>query len=495
METCSSSAFGEGRWRSLACSLLKVWRSTRRWRRQVTILEDKRALSTSAHSLPYELSLRENFSWTFVGNVVYAGCQWGMLVILGKLGSPEMVGKFALGLTVTAPVIMFTRLQLTDVQATDARHEYLFGDYLGLGLITMALSLLVIAGIALVSGYRWETTLVILTIGIARAFESISEIFYGLLQQRERMDRIAKSMMGRGLLSLVALGVGVCLTGSVFWGGVGMAITWALMLVAYDIPSGVLMLNLLPQPGGAGPDKGKQEARLRPRWELRTLAMLAWLALPLGFVMMLESLNYNVPSYFVERYLGEGALGIYAAIAYLQRAGTTVVFALGRSGSPRLAKYYAAGNSRAFLTLLLRLVGIGALLGSVGVLVAFVAGREVLTLLYRPEYARQDLFVLLMVAAGISYLASFLRYGMLAARRFRAQVPLFAFVVGTAVLACFWLIPSGGLRGAAIAFTITMVVQAGGSLIIVVRALHALSRRQESGWVPSAGEGIGALRN
>ena len=59
----------------------------------------------------------------------------------------------------------------------------------------MALSLLVIAGIVLVSGYRWETALVILTVGIARAFESISEIFYGLLQQRERMDRIAKSMM------------------------------------------------------------------------------------------------------------------------------------------------------------------------------------------------------------------------------------------------------------------------------------------------------------
>ena len=55
---------------------------------------------------PVALSLRANFSWTFVGNVVYAGCQWAMLVVLAKLGTPEMVGQFALGLAISGPVIM-----------------------------------------------------------------------------------------------------------------------------------------------------------------------------------------------------------------------------------------------------------------------------------------------------------------------------------------------------------------------------------------------------
>ena len=38
-------------------------------------------------------SLRWNFSWTFVGNIIYSGCQWGMLVVLAKVGNPEMVGQ------------------------------------------------------------------------------------------------------------------------------------------------------------------------------------------------------------------------------------------------------------------------------------------------------------------------------------------------------------------------------------------------------------------
>ena len=81
-----------------------------------------------------------------------------------------------------------------------------------------------------------------------------------------------------------------------------------------------------------------------------------------------------------------------------------------------------------------------------------------------------------MVGAGSAYLALLLGYGMIAARYFCAQIPLFAFVTGTAILACLWLIPSHGLCGAATAFIITMVVQAGGSLVIVVYALRALHR-------------------
>jgi O-antigen/teichoic acid export membrane protein len=206
------------------------------------------------------------------------------------------------------------------------------------------------------------------------------------------------------------------------------------------------------------------------------LAKLAWLALPLGLVMMLISLNTNIPRYFVQRYLGERGLGIFAAIAYLQVAGTTVVGALGRSASPRLARYYATGDGPSFRRLLLKLAGIGALLGGAGVLAALVAGRELLTLLYGPEYVQRDTFAWLMVAAGIAYVASFLGYGMTAARYFRIQLPLFALVTAATGMACLLLVPAYGLRGVAVALVISSIVQAGCSLAVVAYALWRLRR-------------------
>lgn len=425
------------------------------------------------------LTLRRNFSWTFIGNAVYAACQWGMLIVLAKLGSPEMVGQFTLGVAITAPVVMFTNLQLRAVQATDAKRQFLFSDYLGLRLFATGLALLIIAGITLAASYRWETALVILLVGLAKAVESISDVFYGLIQQHERMDRIAVSLMIKGPLSLLLLGIGVHLSGSVVWGAVGLVVAWSVVLVGYDIRSGVLMLkNTLHRPKIMG---RHQLVVPKPHWHLSTLRKLVWLALPLGFVMMLISLNTNIPRYFIEHSLGERELGIFAAIAYLMVAGNMVVSALGESASPRLAKYYAVGDSKAFRILLLKLVGIGALLGGIAILVALVAGKEILSILYQPEYAQHSyLFVWLMVAAGIGYISSFLGYGMTAARYFRIQMPLFALVTTISAIACLWLIPSIGLQGAAIALIVAAIVQGSFSLGVIIYALHRLNKHSEN---------------
>lgn len=152
------------------------------------------------------LSLRKNFSWTLIGNIIYFASQFGILIILAKLGTTQMVGRFSLGLAIRAPVMIFANMALRPVQATDAKREYLFCDYLGLRLITTFLALLVIATISFIGGYGKETSLVILIVGIAKAFEAISDVYYGPLQQHERMDRIAKSLMIKGPLALIIVG-------------------------------------------------------------------------------------------------------------------------------------------------------------------------------------------------------------------------------------------------------------------------------------------------
>lgn len=416
------------------------------------------------HNQPFvRLSLRANFSWTFVGNVVYAACQWGMLMALAKLSSPGMVGIFALGLAITGPMFMFANLHLRTIQATDARQEYQFRDYLGVRLATTMLALLAIAGITQAVGYPWETGVVIIAVGCAKAFESISDIFYGLLQRLERMDRIAVGMMLKGMASLLALAVGVYLSGSVFWGVVGMAGAWAAVLALYDIPQGLYALRHSPA--------SQAPAALSAR--VAVAARLAWMALPLGIGILLVSLSTAIPRYFVERILGAESLGIFAAIAYIQAAGTTVISALAAAANPRLAQHYARNDAHAFRALLYRLVAIALALGSAGALVAWLIGSWILTLIYRPEYgAYNHIFVLVMVAAGIGYVGWFVGDAMTAVRRLRAQALLFLTMTIATIGACAWLIPPFGLTGAALATMVTSVIQAVGGLLIVERALR-----------------------
>jgi len=420
------------------------------------------------------LSLRANFSWTFAGNVIYSACQWAMLVVLAKLGSKEMVGLFTLGLAVTAPVMMLTNLQLRGIQATDARREYVFGHYLGLRLLTTLLALVVITGIVIISAPGWLPALVILAVGVAKAFESFSDVIYGLLQQHERMDRIATSMMIKGPLSLAALAAGVYLTHSVLWATLGLALTWALVMAGYDIGSAIVVLR----PSQTARTDGPGPHALWPMWDLRSLVALAWLALPAGIVMALLSLSVNTPRLFVAHYLGTDELAIFASMAYVLVAGATLTTALGQAAAPRLSQYFAAGNVRAFRALLTKLLGIGVVLGGAGVLVGLVAGRAVLTLLYRPSYAGHvDAFVWLLVAAGLEYIASFLGYALTAARYLRIQVPIFIVVIAFMLAAGPFIIPAHGMVGAAWVFGGSFVLQIPLEGVVIVYALKKRARQ------------------
>ncbi len=111
-----------------------------------------------------------------------------------------------------------------------------------------------------------------------------------------------------------------------------------------------------------------------------------------------------------------------------------------------------------------------------------VAGRPILTLLFGPEYATQsEVFVWLMLGAGVSYFASFCGYAATAARYFKLQPVLFGVCAAATIILCAVLIPSRGILGAAQAILLTFLVQ------LVLMAIYlAYPRRATSRSEPDA---------
>jgi len=380
-------------------------------------------------------SLRKDFAWILVGNSVYAASQWGIVMALAKLSSVTAMGQLALGMAVTAPIFLFTNLNLRLVLATDGGHQYAFRAYLRLRLLTTASALVLASAIALGGGYRPETATFIGLVGALKAIESISDLYYGLQQLQQRMQRVAVSMILRGVCSL-ALFTGVLMMG----GTPEMAVAaigavWLAVLLGYDTTrSG-------PEPSPARPDTPH-----------RTVARMVKLSLPLGLAAMLLSFNTNIPRYFLERRWGERDLGIYSALAFFVVAGSVLMNALCQSAMTRLANFYREGRREEFWRLLKRLAGLAAGIGGFGVALSAMAGHDLLILLYRSEYAEHaSVLVLLMVGGTVQYFGSCFGVAITAMRLFRVQMWIHA-VTTVVTLACAWpLVRTWGLAGAACA--------------------------------------------
>ena len=116
------------------------------------------------------------------------------------------------------------------------------------------------------------------------------------------------------------------------------------------------------------------------------------------------------------------------------------------------------------------LVAIG--MASATVLFGFLFGKQFLTIAYKQNYAQQPVvFIWLMIVAGSDMISSMLQHGVIAVRRFKSQVPLYACSLSACFVACWFLVPKYGMKGAAWAMLLSVIAKIIGSLIIIRIAL------------------------
>ena len=392
-----------------------------------------------------------------------------MLIVIARLGTPETVGRFALAVAISAPVILFASLNLRIVQATDTSADCRFSHYFTLRLLLLGMAVAVILVGAQVGGAAAGSFPLLALVTATKVFDWISDVIYGELQRQERLNRIAVSRIIQGTLQLGALAITLALTRNLLWAVGAMALVSGMVTATYDAAS----VRSFVSPGVFWRECREIVATLVTAPRKSPLLPLVWLALPMGFVALLDQLLVNVPRYFIQVHCGTEALGYFAAIASLMLVGAFLVGAVADTLRPRLAQSYAT-DRRTFVNLLGKMLGIGVVLAAAPIIVAMAWGSQLLALVFGPEYAgQQQLFFSLMCAAGAWYLAGFLYTAATAARKFAIQAPLLLITAGATAAACFIMVPKQGIAAAGWAFCIGMMVRLVGSLLVVIHVLRA----------------------
>jgi O-antigen/teichoic acid export membrane protein len=389
-------------------------------------------------------SIPRNVAWTASSSVVYALCQWGMLVAFARLATPEALGQFAFALAVSAPVMMFLQLQLRTVQVTDTIGRFEFADYLTLRVTASVAGLLSVVAIAAAMGLGRPGIVIAALVAGIKLVDGLADVLYGAWQKLERLDIPAALLVTNGAVSLTALAFAL-------WAGAPVAAAVA----------GSLAGSIAALAGAAWLTRTRLRVSFAPSvGAFRRISEMAGVALPLGVVMALISLTSNIPRYFIQARLGERELGIFAALTYVTAAGMTVVSAVGNSLTPAMAGDFDRADGRAFARRFWMLLAIAAGIGVSGFVTAALFARPVLRAVYGEEYAQSaGVFVHAMALGTVTYMAAAVGFAMSAAKCFRAQVPMFVLVVATVLAGSAAWIPSSGLHGALSALMAGAAVQ------------------------------------
>lgn len=383
-------------------------------------------------------SLRLNLVYAMSGRVVFALTQFGILSVVAHLGTTEDVGAMTLASAIVTPLFFLTSMGMRDVHAVDDLDHFTRADYVALrafgGGVAVLLTAAIVLGFYGASG--WLVQAAAIAFALVKFFGAQSSLNHGIFQRAERLDFVALSNVSRGVFGLAVFA-------AAFWASRDLplallfeALAWYLVFLVVDRT----FLGRLRARTAFAELRG-----VRPAKVLR----LAWWVLPVGVSLWLTRAAQSAPPIVLERHTDLATVGVFGALAYVHTAVSMFSGTLGSASAARLRRYYRGGKRRGFARLTAKLVALSALIGALGVAIAWFGGDALLNLLFGEAYRQRDLFTIIMLGSAISIVASPLVSAVTAGQAFRLRLVNAGVGFGVGVAAAVLLVPPFGAAGAA----------------------------------------------
>ena len=154
--------------------------------------------------------------WNLAGGALNAGQSALILIILSRVLTTDECGIFSLAYAVASLALTFGMFGVRNFQASDAHEKYNFDDYKTSRVVTSLLMIIYIiyAGVkgVIFLDYSLYKCTIIGLVGLLKTIDAIEDVFHGRLQQKGRLDIVAKSILIRYILYFVSASITVILT-------------------------------------------------------------------------------------------------------------------------------------------------------------------------------------------------------------------------------------------------------------------------------------------
>lgn len=407
-----------------------------------------------------ELRLHHALGYAIAGQLGYVLSQMAVLAALAQFRGPEAVGEFGLALALTTPAFMFITMGGKGSQASDVTQRYSFAEYAGLVIGIAALA--TIASIA--AGWFLAPTqsafLIVFVVALTKAAEAISTLSYGAFQQAGRADKVAISLLIRGMFTAALFALLLLLGASTAVAFLAQLLVWTILAIARDYPLASRIAD----------------GRLvRPSSDRRRIWKLARETAPLGASHLVSALLVSLPRLFVERSLGLSAVGLLTVVNYFQQAGTMLCTAIAQVLINRFARLRQRNAHARLKRTLGALFAVATAGSTVGLLAAWLAGEWVLVTLFGAEFGAAHMLLMIVAVAVCAKLFGTIPQSLISAdRRYTNLLLRELAAVAICVVLLAVLVPRFGLIGAGYAIAATALIRL--AMLIVT----ALLRRRDA---------------
>ena len=182
-------------------------------------------------------NLRKNFIWNSIGATASAFISLFLMMIVTRLNGIDDAGIFSFAFSTASIFLIIGVYSGRTFQVTDKNKKTTDSDYFYTKIVTCAAMLIIGLVFCLVRGYTGMKFLTVMLLIVHRALEAIIEFAYAVIQKKDRLYQVGRSLFIKAVGSLVGFFIVDYLTHNIVLSCVMIIVAHILPIIFYDLPN------------------------------------------------------------------------------------------------------------------------------------------------------------------------------------------------------------------------------------------------------------------
>lgn len=389
-----------------------------------------------------KISIQSSILWNSAGSIVYLVTQWIISIFVVRFSGVEDAGNLTLAMSVNNIFYSIAMQGIRNFQVSDTNEKYKDHTYVYNRILSCILSFGICLLYCGIIQYSSEQKICIIAYCLFKMSEALYDVYAGICQKNWRMDYIGKSWMIKGIVTLGAFVGFYIISENLLWAILGMAISSYIVVGVYDVP------------------KTHSLSQIRISLKDKDCLKLTIECFPLLCYLILSTIVPTIPRIFMERILGNYALGIYGSIATptaIVQMGASYIF------NPFLtlfAEQYNSGKIVQFRNTMKKCILTISCFSVIALIGGKILGKWGLNLIYGSEVAEYvSLLLPLILCTILTSLVWFLCALLTVVREFKGLIISNLIVVILSGISSIFCLKIFGMQGASIALGISLGVE------------------------------------
>ena len=384
-------------------------------------------------------ALKKDFIWNILGSLIHAFNSLFFLIIVTRINGINNSGIFSYGFTISNVFLAVATFGGRNYQITDTKKEFSDNLYKNFRYLTTILSLILFVLLFLCFNYSVYKYLIIILLIIVRVFESISDVYFGILQKNNKLYLVGMSLFFKNLLALIVFIITDYLFRNLYISIISWGVINLLFLIFFDISKSK----------NISCEKFKLEKNYK---EIFTKTLYFFLFSFISIFII------NIPRYFIDFYLTDELQGIYGILVMPATMTALLTQFILQPFAVRLSESSKKDN-KLFKKQTSKLIMYTIFISVICILLAYLFGIPVLNLIYNLNLNKYKYYlVLVMVGSTFYALNNLLNLIYTIKRKTKCQFIIYVVSTIISVIITYFLINAYSLLGGIISYALTMFV-------------------------------------